>query len=69
MRNLGQRVEDKKKNWLYDGLIRPCHDYERCLLSLLRGHADANVVSEFSVLAQDLVPTGGQMNEAKDGAT
>lgn len=69
MRNLGQRVKDEEENWLYKGLIRPYHDYDRCLLSLLRGHADANVVSEFSVLAQDLVATGVQMNEAKDGAT
>lgn len=69
MFNLGQLVEDKKKNCLYKGSIRPYHDYDRCLLSLLRGHADANVVSEFNVLTQNLVATGVQMNEAKDGAT
>ena len=62
-------MEDKKENWLYIGSICPCRDYDRCLLSLLRGHADANVVSEFSALTQDLVATGVQMNEAKDGAT
>jgi len=57
--------EKEKENWVWHGanFLRP--KYERCLISLSRGGADASVVREFDVVAKEFVPDGFTMPEAK----
>jgi prolyl oligopeptidase len=55
----------EKENWVWHGanFLRPKD--ERCLLSLSRGGADANVIREFDVVAKDFVKDGFSLPEAK----
>jgi prolyl oligopeptidase len=55
----------EKENWVWHGanFLRP--KYERCLLSLSRGGADASVVREFHVLTKEFVQDGFVLPEAK----
>jgi prolyl oligopeptidase len=57
--------EKEKENWVWHGaeFLRP--KFERCLVSLSRGGADANVVREFDVVAKEFVPDGFTVPEAK----
>jgi prolyl oligopeptidase len=57
--------EKEKENWVWHGadFLRP--KYERCLVSLSRGGADAAVVREFDVVAKDFVKDGFTLPEAK----
>jgi prolyl oligopeptidase len=57
--------EKEKENWVWHGaeFLRP--KYERCLVSLSRGGADASVVREFDVVAKDFVKDGFTVPEAK----
>jgi prolyl oligopeptidase len=57
--------EQEKENWVWHGadFLRP--KYERCLISLSRGGADANVVREFDVTTKQFVKDGFILPEAK----
>ncbi len=58
-------AEAEGENWVYKGraCLRP--DFERCMISLSRGGADAVVVREFNVRRQAFVEDGFISDEAK----
>ncbi|MDH5821750.1 prolyl oligopeptidase family serine peptidase [Luteimonas sp. RD2P54] len=55
------------ENWVWHGAdcLRP--DYQRCLIALSRGGADADVTREFDLAAKDWVEDGFFRPEAKGG--
>jgi prolyl oligopeptidase len=55
----------EKENWVWHGaeFLKP--RYERCLISLSRGGADASVVREFDVISREFVTNGFTVPEAK----
>ena len=53
------------ENWVWKGSTWLAPDYERCLLSLSRGGADAVVVREFDAVAKRFVDGGFALPEAK----
>ncbi|MGH8449588.1 prolyl oligopeptidase family serine peptidase [Pseudomonas sp.] len=55
------------ENWVWHGanFLRP--DYQRCLLELSRGGADACVIREFDLSSKSWVEDGFQLSEAKGG--
>jgi prolyl oligopeptidase len=59
---LGQK---EKKSWVWQGAVFLPPKYERCLISLSRGGADAHVVREFDVTSKDFVKDGFTLAEAK----
>jgi prolyl oligopeptidase len=63
--DLDELSEKEKENWVWGGanFLRP--KYERCLISLSRGGADAHVVREFDVVAKEFVKDGFTLPEAK----
>jgi prolyl oligopeptidase len=58
-------AEREGENWVWQGatVLRP--GYERCLVSLSRGGADASVVREFDLSTLAFVPDGFSLSEAK----
>lgn len=63
--NLDELAEQENENWVYKGMN--CHypRYQRCLLSLSRGGADATVVREFDISTKSFVKDGFSLPEAK----
>jgi prolyl oligopeptidase len=63
--DLDALAEKEKENWVWHGaaFLRP--KYERCLLFLSRGGADASVVREFDVTTKEFVKDGFALPEAK----
>jgi prolyl oligopeptidase len=63
--DLDALAEAEKENWVWKGasILRPA--YERCLLSLSRGGADATVVREFDLKTKSFVKNGFALPEAK----
>lgn len=63
--DLDALAEAEKENWVWKGahFLKPA--YERCLVSLSRGGADATVVREFDVKAKTFVKDGFTLPEAK----
>jgi prolyl oligopeptidase len=63
--DLDDLSEKEKENWVWHGanFLRP--KYERCLISLSRGGADASVVREFDVTVNEFVKDGFTLPEAK----
>lgn len=57
------------ENWVWDGAqcLRP--DYNRCLIALSRGGADATVTREFDVSTRAFVKGGFELQEAKGMAS
>jgi prolyl oligopeptidase len=55
----------EKENWVWHGADCLKPDYERCLVSLSRGGADADVVREFDLAAKAWVKDGFFLPEAK----
>lgn len=55
----------EKENWVWGGAACLAPAYERCLVSLSRGGADAKVVREFDLVAKRFVPGGFFVPEAK----
>jgi len=57
--------QKEKGSWVWHGanFLRP--KYERCLVRLSRGGADADVVREFDVMAREFVQDGFSLPEAK----
>ncbi|CAM4429377.1 prolyl oligopeptidase family serine peptidase [Pseudoalteromonas ostreae] len=63
--DLDKLAEQENENWVYKGMR--CHypKYQRCLLSLSRGGADATVVREFDIATKSFVKNGFSLPEAK----
>ena len=57
--------EAEKENWVWHGADCLKPDYKRCLVSLSRGGADADVVREFDLEAKAFVKDGFNLPEAK----
>jgi prolyl oligopeptidase len=55
----------EKENWVWKGASFLKPSYDRCLLSLSRGGADATVVREFDVTTKSFVKDGFVLPEAK----
>jgi prolyl oligopeptidase len=55
----------EKENWVWGGATCLAPAYERCLVSLSRGGADAKVVREFDLRARRFVDGGFAVPEAK----
>jgi len=62
-------AEQEGENWVYKGMT--CHypKYERCLVSLSRGGADATVVREFDMNSKSFVKEGFSLPEAKSSVS
>lgn len=63
--DLDQLAKDENENWVWKGssFLKP--SYDRCLLSLSRGGADATVTREFDVTTRSFVKDGFYLKEAK----
>ncbi|MBY4569080.1 prolyl oligopeptidase family serine peptidase [Gordonia sihwensis] len=57
------------ENWVWSGATMNRPEYDRALISLSRGGADAAVVREFDVLARDWVDDGFVLPEAKSSVS
>lgn len=58
-------AKEEKENWVYKGMSSLYPDYNRCLVRLSRGGADAVVVREFDIPSKSFVKDGFQLPEAK----
>ena len=67
--DLDQLARDEKENWVWKGAACLYPSYDRCLLSLSRGGADAAVIREFDVLSKSFVAGGFEVKEAKGSAS
>ncbi|AOE49714.1 prolyl oligopeptidase family serine peptidase [Kangiella sediminilitoris] len=63
--NLDELAEKEDENWVYKGTNCLYPDYDRCLINLSRGGADATVVREFDMNKKSFVEDGFQLPEAK----
>ena len=63
--DLDQLAAAEKENWVWHGynVLEP--DYDRCLVALSRGGADASVQREFDLLKKEFVADGFKLPEAK----
>jgi prolyl oligopeptidase len=63
--DLDDLAKEENENWVWKGssFLKP--SYDRCLLSLSRGGADATVTREFDVTAKSFVADGFYLKEAK----
>jgi len=61
------KAEDENWVWHGAGCLHP--DYERCLISLSRGGADADVTREFDIPSRQFVENGFYLPESKGGAS
>jgi prolyl oligopeptidase len=63
--DLDELARAEKENWVWKGarILKPT--YDRCLLSLSRGGADATVVREFDLDSKSFVKDGFYLPEAK----
>lgn len=57
----------EEENWVYKGADCLYPKYERCILSLSRGGADATVSREFDMVKKEFVEDGYYLPEAKGG--
>jgi len=66
--DLDKLAEAEKENWVWEGydILHPT--YDRCLVLLSRGGADASVVREFDLKTKAFVPGGFYLPEAKSEA-
>ena len=55
----------EKENWVWHGAQCLKPDYRRCLVSLSRGGADADVIREFDLASKDFIKGGFALPEAK----
>jgi prolyl oligopeptidase len=63
--DIDQLAKQEKENWVYGGISCLYPTFDRCLVSLSRGGADANVVREFDVTKKKFVAGGFVLPEAK----
>jgi prolyl oligopeptidase len=57
--------KEEKENWVWHGAQALKPDYQRALISLSRGGADASVVREFDLIDKTFVSDGFTLKEAK----
>ena len=67
--DLDQLAAQEKENWVWQGFEALHPDYDRCLISLSRGGADASVTREFDLSTKQFVAGGFTLPEAKSGVT
>ena len=58
----------EKENWVWHGADCLKPEYKRCLISLSRGGADADVTREFDMTTKSFLADGYYLPEAKGGA-
>jgi prolyl oligopeptidase len=63
--DLDALATEEKENWVFAGSSCLPPTYERCLLQLSRGGADADVVREFDIPSKSFVKGGFELPEAK----
>ncbi|MFY8063335.1 MAG: hypothetical protein ACOVN2_06460, partial [Usitatibacteraceae bacterium] len=63
--DLDQLAKDEKDNWVWRGSNCLYPDYNKCMLSLSRGGADAVVIREWDMATKSFVKDGFQLKEAK----
>lgn len=63
--DIDQLGKDEGENWVYKGINCLFPDYQKCLLYLSRGGADATVVREFNMTTRSFVEDGFKLPEAK----
>jgi prolyl oligopeptidase len=66
--DLDKLAELEKENWVWKGYDVLYPTYDRCLVSLSRGGADASVVREFDLNRKEFVTNGFYLPEAKSHA-
>lgn len=59
----------ENENWVWHGADCLKPDYQRCLIALSRGGADASVVREFDLPGKQFVKNGFELPEAKSNVT
>ncbi len=67
--DLDELAKTEKENWVWKGSTCLYPKYDRCLINLSRGGADAQVTREFDVPTKSFVKDGFQMKEAKGDAS
>ncbi len=67
--DLDALAEAEGENWVWSGASCLQPGYERCLVSLSRGGADASVTREFDIASKSFVDDGFQLPEAKSFAS
>ncbi|APV51941.1 S9 family peptidase [Betaproteobacteria bacterium GR16-43] len=65
--DLGKLSEQENEKWVPKGFQCLAPKYERCLLSLSRGGADAVVIREFDIPSKSFVKGGFELPESKGG--
>lgn len=66
--DLDELAKTEDENWVWHGADCLHPDYERCLVSLSRGGADADVTREFDIPSKQFVEGGFYLPESKGGA-
>jgi prolyl oligopeptidase len=67
--DLDQLASTEKENWVWKGYEVLHPTFDRCMISLSRGGADASVVREFDLQTQQFVADGFHLPEAKSKTT
>jgi prolyl oligopeptidase len=67
--DLDALAAEEKENWVWHGADCLKPEYRRCLVSLSRGGADADVIREFDLEAKAFVKDGFFVPESKNGAS
>ncbi len=67
--DLDELAKTENENWVWSGseCLKPA--YDRCLISLSRGGADATVVREFDLVSKTFLADGFTLPEAKTGVS
>ena len=63
--DLDQLAAAEKENWVWKSYTVLYPKYDRCLIALSRGGADATVIREFDLKTKSFVPNGFYVPEAK----
>ena len=63
--DLDQLAADENENWVWKGANVLYPDYDRCLIEISRGGADATVIREFDLNRKQFVDDGFTLPEAK----
>jgi prolyl oligopeptidase len=67
--DLDELAKNEDENWVWHGANCLHPDYQRCLISLSRGGADADVTREFDIPSRGFVKDGYYLPESKGGAS
>lgn len=66
--DLDKLAKEEDENWVWHGASCLHPEYQRCLVSLSRGGADADVTREFDIPSKQFVKDGFYLPESKGGA-